>query len=145
MLLITLLTGALHGPGADRLMLAHHSLSLGGFSRTLLYLPGIAGVVFVLTSIHMIMRDGRPLLTRALIGAICAVVLWEMSRHVLGWHVSGLSPIGTVYESLTAAIAMWLGLHVAATLLLFGAQLTAESGRCAVGDTTSRGLSTHPT
>ncbi len=142
LLLITLMTGALQGLGADRLILPHRSLSLGGFSRTLLYLLGFAGEVFVLTSIYMIMPVGRLSLAHALIGALCAAVLWEISRHVLGWYFSSLSQISTVYGSLTTAIAVLLSLEVAATLLLFGAQLIAEFERFDAGDARTRGFTT---
>ena len=75
------------------------------------------------------MPGGRPSLPLALIGALAAALLWELSRHVLVWYFGTLSQIGTVYGSLTTAIAVLLSLEIAATLLLFGAQVIAEFER----------------
>jgi uncharacterized BrkB/YihY/UPF0761 family membrane protein len=82
----------------------------------------------------MVMPGGRPSLPLALIGALAAALLWELSRHVLVWYFGTLSQIGTVYGSLTTAIAVLLSLEVAATLLLFGAQVIAEFERLGEGD-----------
>jgi uncharacterized BrkB/YihY/UPF0761 family membrane protein len=79
------------------------------------------------------MPGGRPSLPLALIGALAAALLWELSRHVLVWYFGTLSQIGTVYGSLTTAIAVLLSLEVAATLLLFGAQVIAEFERLGEG------------
>jgi uncharacterized BrkB/YihY/UPF0761 family membrane protein len=81
----------------------------------------------------MVMPGGRPSLPLALIGALAAALLWELSRHVLVWYFGTLSQIGTVYGSLTTAIAVLLSLEVAATLLLFGAQVIAEFERLGEG------------
>ena len=47
------------------------------------------------------------------------------------WYFTTLSQIGTVYGSLTTAIAVLLSLEVAATLLLLGAQVISEYERLA--------------
>jgi membrane protein len=81
------------------------------------------------------MPVGRPSLRHALIGAVAAALLWEVSRRVLVWYFLTLSQIGVVYGSLTTAIAVLLSLEVAATLLLLGAQVIAEYERfCAEGE-----------
>jgi uncharacterized BrkB/YihY/UPF0761 family membrane protein len=69
---------------------------------------------------------GRLSLPLALIGAVSAALLWEVSRHLLVWYFGRLSQIGTVYGSMTTAIAVLLSLEIAATLLLLGAQVIAE-------------------
>ena len=87
------------------------------------------GEVFVLTSIYLVMPVGRMTLKHALIGALAAALLWELSRHALLWYFETLSQISTVYGSLTTAIAVLLSLEVAATLLLLGAQVISEYER----------------
>ena len=103
--------------------------ALGNISGGLLYLLGLAGEVFVLTSVYLVMPVGRPRLQHALWGAVAAAALWELSRHALVFYFSTLSQIGTVYGSLTTAIAVLLSLEVAAMLLLLGAQAIAEFER----------------
>jgi len=48
---------------------------------------------------------------------------------VLVWYFSTLSQVGRVYGSLTTAIVVLLSLEIAATLLLFGAQIIADFER----------------
>ena len=129
LLVVTLMAGSLQVLGGQHVDLLWRSWSLGAVSRLLLYLLGFAGEVFVLTSVYLVMPVGRPSLAHALLGGVAAAVLWEVSRHGLVWYFSTLSQIGTVYGSLTTAIAALLSLEIAATLLLLGAQVIAEYER----------------
>ncbi|MDR7271039.1 YihY family inner membrane protein [Pelomonas saccharophila] len=129
LLLVTLVAGRFQALGQREVELLGLSWSLDGVSGLMLYLLGFAGEVFVLASVYMVMPGGRPSLPLALIGALAAALLWELSRHVLVWYFGTLSQIGTVYGSLTTAIAVLLSLEIGATLLLFGAQVIAEFER----------------
>ena len=129
LLLVTVVAGGLQAMGDQRLEWLEHSWSLGGLSGALLYLLGFAGEVLVLTSVYLVMPVGRLSPYHALIGAVAAAVLWEISRRVLVWFFATLSQIGVVYGSLTTAIAVLLSLEVAATLLLLGAQVISEYER----------------
>jgi YihY family inner membrane protein len=131
LLLVTLVAGSLQTMGQQEIELFGRYWSLGGVSGALLYLIGFAGEIFVLTSVYLVMPVGRPSLYHALLGGVAAAVLWELSRHVLVWYFSTLSQIGTVYGSLTTAIAVLLSLELAATLLLLGAQVISEYERLA--------------
>ena len=133
LLLVTLVAGSLQVMGQERLELLGRSWSLGGASRALLYLLGLAGEIFVLTSIYLVMPVGRLSLSHALLGGVTAAALWEISRHALVWYFATLSQIGVVYGSLTTAIAVLLSLELAATLLLLGAQVIAEYERIGYG------------
>ena len=112
----------------------------------LLYLLGFAGEVFVLTSVYLVMPVGRLSLRHALIGGVTAAVLWEITRHVLVWYFATLSQVSVVYGSLTTAIVVLLSLEIAATLLLFGAQVISEYERAGHKAATSAepGFTTSP-
>lgn len=129
LLLVTLVAGSFQALGQREVEFLGFSWSLHGVSGVMLYLLGFAGEVFVLASVYMVMPAGRLSLPLALVGAVAAALLWELSRHVLVWYFGTLSQIGTVYGSLTTAIAVLLSLEIAATLLLFGAQVIAEFER----------------
>ena len=129
LLLVTLVAGGLQALGEERIVWLGHTWTLGGASRVLLYLLGLVGEVIVLTSIYLVMPVGRLSLSHALLGAVTAAALWEVSRHALVWYFATLSQIGIVYGSLTTAIAVLLSLELAATLLLLGAQVIAEYER----------------
>jgi YihY family inner membrane protein len=136
LLLVTLVAGSLQAIGQEQVELLGRQWSLVGVSGALLYLLGVAGEVFVLTSVYMVMPVGRLSLSHALIGAVTATVLWEPTRHLLVWYFATLSQIGTVYGSLTTAIVVLLSLELAAALLLLGAQVIAEYER--IGTAPSR-------
>lgn len=134
LLLVTFVAGSLQALGEESVRLFGREWSLVGVSGLLLYLLGFAGEVFVLTSVYLVMPVGRLSLRHALIGAVTAAVLWEISRHVLLWYFATLSQISTVYGSLTTAIAVLLSLELGAALLLLGAQVISEYERLAAGD-----------
>jgi len=128
-LLVTLVSGSLQALGQRDIEFLGQSWSMGGVSGVLLYLLGVFGEVFVLTSLYLVMPVGRLKFTHALIGGVTAAVLWEITRHVLTWYFATLSQVSVVYGSLTTAIIVLLSLEFAAILLLFGAQVIAEYER----------------
>jgi len=129
LLLVTLVAGGLQSMGEQHVAFFWREWSLGRVSGLLLYLLGLTGEVLLLASIYLVMPVGRPSLAHALAGALSAALLWELSRHALVWYFATLSQIGTVYGSLTTAIAVLLSLELAATLLLLGAQVISEYER----------------
>jgi membrane protein len=128
-LLVTLVSGSLQVIGEENIDFLGHHWSLGRLSRVLLYLLGLGGEIFVLASVYLVMPVGRLSLRHALIGAVSAAFLWEISRHALVWYFATLSQVSVVYGSFTTAIAVLLSLDIAATLLLLGAQIISEYER----------------
>lgn len=129
LLVVTLVSGSLQAMGEESVEFLGREWSLKGMSGFLLYLLGLAGEIFVLTSVYMVMPVGRLSLRHALLGGITAALLWEITRHVLVWYFSTLSQVNVVYGSLTTAIVVLLSLEIAATLLLLGAQVISEFER----------------
>ena len=133
-LLVTLVSGSLQAMGHESVDFLGYTWSLGGVSGVLLYLLGLGGEIFVLTSVYLVMPVGQLSLRHALIGGLTAALLWEITRHVLVWYFATLSQVGVVYGSLTTAIAVLLSLDLAATLLLLGAQVISEYERVGEAD-----------
>ncbi|MDM0088794.1 MULTISPECIES: YihY/virulence factor BrkB family protein [unclassified Variovorax] len=129
LLLVTLVSGALQLIGQESVNLFGYSWSLSGVSGVLLYLLGLAGEIFMLTSLYLVMPVGHLSLRHALLGGVTAALLWEITRRVLVWYFSTLSQVSVVYGSLTTAIVVLLSLEIAATLVLFGAQVIAQYER----------------
>jgi YihY family inner membrane protein len=125
LLMVTLVSGSLQAVGAERIDVLGHDWSLRGLSGALLYLLGVTGEVLVLMSIYLVMPVGRLSWRHALVGAVTATVLWEITRHVLVWYFGTLSQISVVYGSLTTSIVVLLSIEIGATLLLLGAQVIA--------------------
>jgi membrane protein len=129
LLIVTVVAGALQAIGQQELHLFGHEWSLGGLSGVLLYLLGLAGEIFLLTSVYMVMPVGRLSWRHALIGGVTAALLWELTRHLLVWYFSTLSQVSVVYGSLTTAIVVLLSLEIATALLLLGAQVISDYER----------------
>ena len=129
LLLVTLVSGSFQAIGQESVELFGHDWSLKGVSGVLLYLLGLAGEIFVLSSVYMVMPVGRLSWRHALLGGVTAALLWEVTRHVLVWYFSTLSQVNVVYGSLTTAIVVLLSLEIGATLLLLGAQVISEFER----------------
>jgi len=129
LLLVTMVAGALENLGGYQVDLFGHVFSLGRFSRLMLYLLGLLGEIVLLTSIYLVMPAGRLDVRHALLGAVSAVLLWEITRHVLVWYFATLSQVGVVYGSMTTTIVVLLSLELGATLVLLGAQVISEYER----------------
>jgi len=133
LMLVTLVSGSLQAMGEESVELFGRDWSLRGLSGLMLYLLGFVGEVFVLASVYLVMPVGRLALRHALLGAVTAALLWELTRHLLVWYFATLSQVNVVYGSLTTAIVVLLSLEIAATLLLFGAQVISEYERIETG------------
>ena len=131
LLLVTFVSGLLQAMGDKSIEFLGHAWSLGGISGVLLYLLGVAGEIFILTSIYLVMPVGRLSVTHALLGGISAALLWELTRRLLTWYFATLSQVGVVYGSLTTAIVALLSVEIGALVLLVGAQVIAEYERIA--------------
>jgi membrane protein len=142
LLVVTVVSGSLESLGHDSVSLFGHEWSLSGVSGVLLYLLGVTGEIFLLTSLYIVMPVGRLTWRHALPGGVTAALLWEITRHMLVWYFSTLSQVNVVYGSLTTAIVVLLSLEIGATLLLLGAQVISDYERIAVdlaAPATSRG------
>jgi len=129
LLVVTLVSGGLRAMGEESVDVLGREWSLSGVSGLLLYLLGLTGEIFLLTSVYMVMPVGKLSWRHALIGGATAALLWEVTRHLLVWYFGTLSQVNVVYGSLTTAIVVLLSLEIAATLLLLGAQVISEYER----------------
>jgi YihY family inner membrane protein len=130
---ITLVSGSLQAIGEEHIDFLGRTWSLGGVSGVLLYLLGLGGEIFVLTSIYLVMPVGRLRLRHALVGGVTAALLWEATRHVLVWYFARLSQMTVVYGSFTTSIVVLISLEIGATALLLGAQAISEYERVESG------------
>jgi membrane protein len=129
MLVITLASAGLQAMGHDSIRLAGHEWGLKGLSGFLLYVLGLVGEIFVVSSVYVVMPVGRLSWKHAFIGGATASLLWEVTRHLLVWYFNTLSQVNVVYGSLTTAIVVLFSLEIGATLLLLGAQVISEYER----------------
>jgi membrane protein len=128
-LLVSFITTALEILEKRQLMLFGWSLSLELTFRVALYMMGVVGEVFMLTSIYLVMPSVRVKFRHALIGGITATVLWEIGRRVLVWYYSTLSMVNLIYGSFATAVVALLTAEAIALIVLLGAQVIAELER----------------
>jgi len=132
-LAVTLVSAGLEALGTESVRIHGHVWSLDPLSVVMLYLLGVLGEILLLTSLYLVMPVGRLSVRHALVGGVTAALLWEATRHVLTWYFASVSRVNVVYGSLTSAIVVLLSLEIAATLVLFGAQVIAEYERLQKG------------
>jgi membrane protein len=143
LLVVSAVSSSLHAIENLSVTVLHHTWSLTtGTDKFLIYLLGIIGETLLLTSLYLVMPVGRLPLRHALIGGITAVLLWEITRHILIWYFATLSLVNVVYGTFATAIIILLSLEVAATILLFGAQVIAEYERLGTKSPAQHGLQT---
>ncbi|MGD2076318.1 MAG: YihY/virulence factor BrkB family protein [Gammaproteobacteria bacterium] len=142
LLLVSLVSGGLHALPAGSISLMGYTWSFSSAEKLLIYLLGIIGETLLLTSLYLVMPVGRLALRHALIGGVTAVLLWELTRHLLVWYFSTLSLVNLVYGTFATAIIILLSLEIGATILLLGAQVIAEYERIGSRRAVPHGLQT---
>jgi YihY family inner membrane protein len=129
LLLVSFIAGALETLEDRELVIFNWVISFEGTSVTVLYLLGIGGEIFMLTSLYLVMPVGRITFRHALTGGVTATLLWELTRRVLVWYYATLSFVNLIYGSFATAIVALLTIEVAVIILLLGAQVIAELER----------------
>jgi len=142
LLLVSVVSGSLHALAPKTFTLLGHAWSFSSAETVLIYLLGVLGETLLLTSLYLVMPVGRLALRHALMGGVTAVLLWEITRHLLVWYFSTLSLVNLVYGTFATAVIILLSLEIAATILLLGAQVIAEYERIGNTAATRHGLQT---
>ncbi len=71
------------------------------------------------------------------IGSIFAAVAWLVGSALLSWYLADFANYDATYGSLGAGIGMMMWMWMSSVVILFGAQLNAESERQTVEDSTA--------
>ncbi len=132
LLVITVVSGALHWMGDRVIQVFGFTVGLNGASGNLLYLIGIGGLVLVFTAIYMVFPVGHIRFKHALLGGATAALLWEITRHILVWYYATLSMVQVVYGTFATAVVFLLTFEIGAIILLLGAQVIADADRRAI-------------
>lgn len=128
-LLVSFIAGSVGALEYKILTVFGWNFNLEGSTSAGLYVMGIMGLVLMLTSLYMVMPVGRITFQHALLGGITAIILWEISSHILIWHYSTFSLVNVIYGSLAASVVVLLSIEVASLILLLGAPVIAEFER----------------
>lgn len=126
---VTVITGFLDSFAGRSLLLFNRHLNMDIVESYILQGVGMVGLIFMLTSIYMVMPTAKVGLKRALIGGITSACLWEIVRTFLVWYFDNISLVNVVYGSLGTVVIVLLSLEAAAVIILLGAQVIAELER----------------
>jgi membrane protein len=129
LLVVTVGSVALQSIAQENVHLLGREWSLLGLSGLLLRLFDFGVQTAILTVFYLILPVGRTRLHHALIGAVTAAAIWGGIHLILVWYFATLSKASIVYGSLTTAVVALFTMEIAATLLLFGAQVISEYER----------------
>ena len=129
LIIVTVISGLLQAAGAHEISLFGQSHSLSRVSAEVLYLVGVGGEAILLSAIYLVMPVGRLSVRHAFAGGALATVLWEITRHLLGWYYATASQIQVVYGTLATAVGVLMSAELGAIVLLAGAQIIAEYER----------------
>lgn len=95
------------------------------------YATTLLSLLFMITSIYMVLPPRPIAFKRAFAGGAIATALWELTRHTLVWYFSNISLVNVVYGSLATVIIVLLTAEIGAVILLVGAEIIAELERSA--------------
>lgn len=123
---ITVLSVSIQSLSQESIPIFGAEWSLHRLSGLAFYSMGLAGEILILTLFYTVLPIGRTRIGHALLGAVVITLIWEVIRHVLVWYFATLSKTSVVYGSLTTAVVVLFCIELAATLLLFGAQVISE-------------------
>lgn len=126
---VTIASVALEAVAQESVRFLGRDWSLRGVAGGLLYLLGLSAEIGILTAIYRIMPVGKVRLRHALFGGCTATLIWEVIRQILVWFFTTLSKASLVYGPLATAVVAMFSMEIAATLLLFGAQVISEYER----------------
>jgi membrane protein len=84
---------------------------------------------FAFTILYQFFPHAHVSRRTAFIGAFVAAVLWEIAKNAYGLYLIHFARFNLVYGSVGAVIGLLLWGYISATILLFGAELSAVVGR----------------
>ncbi len=105
------------------LTITRDSIELGGGVLSLLFsAAAFAGLYKLLPHAQVKWRTVLP-------GAIVAAILWEIAKGIYGLYLIHFARFNLVYGSVGAVIGLLLWGYISATILLFGAEVSAAVNR----------------
>ena len=92
----------------------------------LLRVAGWGGLVALFAAIYRVLPVVKISLNKALVGGLCAALLWQGVGRVMVYYFTNLSMVNVLYGSLATVVVMLLFMEIAFIILLLGAQVIAE-------------------
>jgi YihY family inner membrane protein len=123
---MTLLTSGLDALGDRSFRMLGAVIDPADGVRLALHLGGFLGLVLLFAGIYRILPVVKISLRRALVGGLCAAILWRLIGILLVYYFTNISMVNLIYGSMATVIVMLLFLEITFIILLLGAQVIAE-------------------
>ena len=123
---LTLLSSVADGLGSSAVTVFGLEVPTALGARLGLRAAGFAGLVILFSGVYAALPVGHIPRRLALIGGLCAAVLWRGVGILLAWYFATLSMVNLLYGSLATVVVVLLFLEVAFIIVLLGAQVIAE-------------------
>ena len=86
-------------------------------------------IIAALAVIYYLFPNHRQPFRLVTPGAILAVIVWILASLAFSWYVSNFSSYSKTYGSIAAIIVLLLYFYITSAILLFGAEINAETYR----------------
>ena len=123
---MTLLTSGLDAMGDRSLRALGAVIDPARSARLVLRVGGFLGLVLVFAGIYRVLPVVKISLRRALVGGLCAAILWRLVGILLVYYFTNISMVNLIYGSMATVIVVLLFLEITFIILLLGAQVIAE-------------------
>lgn len=126
LLFMTVLTSVLDGVGAHTFRILGRTISLEATIHSSLRLASFLALVLLFTGIYVVLPVVKISWRRALVGGLCAAVLWRLVGLFMGYYFANISMVSVIYGSLATVIVVLLLLEILFVIVLLAAQVIAE-------------------
>jgi YihY family inner membrane protein len=123
---MTLLTSGLDALGDDSVRLFGKAFSLASSAKLVLRITAFVALVALFAAIYRVLPVTKIALRRALVGGLCAAILWRLVGWFMVYYFTHISMVNLLYGSLASVIVVLLFLEILFIILLLGAQVIAE-------------------
>ena len=122
---MTLVTSSLDALGESARILGV-TVNIAWGTSLLLRVGGAVGLVLLFAAIYRLLPVVKISTNKALVGGLCAGVLWQLVGRFMVYYFANLSMVNLIYGSLATVVVLLLFLEIAFVILLLGAQVIAE-------------------
>jgi YihY family inner membrane protein len=123
---VTLATSTLDALGERSVGVLGVQISFERGTNLVLQGAGMIGLVLLFAGIYRVLPVVKISNNKALIGGLCAAVLWQLVGRFMVYYFANLSMVNVIYGSLATVVIMLLFMEIAFIILLLGAQVIAE-------------------
>lgn len=123
---VTLITSGLDQLGEFSKRAFKVDLFIERDTNVLLQVAGTLGLVLLFAGIYRVLPVVKISMRRALIGGLCAGLLWQLVGRFLAYYFANISMVNAIYGSLATVLVLLLSMEIGFIILLLGAQVIAE-------------------